>query len=462
VARSEGVSRAGPSGRPGRGRRLASGVGRPGVEASRSRPGLGGSAGKSRRSSAAPTRGRTSVGPGGQSRTGQRAAQRVSAGPGRPMKGRRKRPSDEEPRQAEKRRAEKTPTKGRPRTKAHEARRRVGTPRKWGSVARHGAHEVVGSSAEQGVSGQSRSRGHPRTRQDLASSADGRDRRRPGGAAAAEPRPDREEQWILESIEEGHRGDGPSTRQTRANRSSRSRSSDEVVLPPEIRAEVQRFVGRPTANDLLRRLERATVAYKRDRYEEAYRTTKALAALVPESPSVRELHGLVCYRLGRWTEAARHLEAARELGGGDPSQIPVIMDCRRALSQHRKVEALFDELRASSPAADVLSEGRLVLAGQRADRGDIDGAIELLVTSGAGRNLRHPRERHLRQWYVLADLYERAGDLPRARELFARVAEADPALADAPRRMAELGRSIRPARAIRRGARAASRRRSRP
>jgi tetratricopeptide (TPR) repeat protein len=226
--------------------------------------------------------------------------------------------------------------------------------------------------------------------------------------------------------------------------------------------EVQRFVGRPEANDLLRRLERATAAYRRDRYQEAYRTTKTLAALVPESPSIRELHGLVCYRLGRWTEAARNLEVARELGRGDPSQIPVIMDCRRALGQHRKVEALFEELRASSPSADLLSEGRLVLAGQRADRGNIDGAIDLLVSSGAGRNLRHPRERHLRQWYVLADLYERAGDLPRARELFGRVAEVDPALADAPRRMAELGRSTRTAGATRRGARATSGGRRRP
>jgi len=30
------------------------------------------------------------------------------------------------------------------------------------------------------------------------------------------------------------------------------------------------------------------------------------------------------------------------------------------------------------------------------------------------------------QWYALADLYERAGDLPRARELFARVASFSP------------------------------------
>jgi hypothetical protein len=44
----------------------------------------------------------------------------------------------------------------------------------------------------------------------------------------------------------------------------------------------------------------------------------------------------------------------------------------------------------------------------------------------AARRVAHPQDRHLRQWYALADLYERAGDLPRARELFSRVAATDP------------------------------------
>jgi len=190
-------------------------------------------------------------------------------------------------------------------------------------------------------------------------------------------------------------------------------------------------------------MERAAGAYERDRYLDALRLTRSIVDKAPEAASVRELHGLVCYRLGRWREAASNLEAARRLSGDDPSQVPVIMDCRRALGQNRKVEALWDELRSSSPPADVLAEGRLVVAAYRGDRGDLDSAIELLATSGAGRNLRRPAERHLRQWYVLADLYERAGDAPRARELFARVVAADPELADAEQRLSDLGRPRR-------------------
>ncbi len=63
-------------------------------------------------------------------------------------------------------------------------------------------------------------------------------------------------------------------------------------------------------------------------------------------------------------------------------------------------------------------------AGARADQGDLAGAIEILARTG--RRVGRVQERHLRQWYALADLHERAGDLPRARDLFTRVAATDP------------------------------------
>jgi tetratricopeptide (TPR) repeat protein len=48
----------------------------------------------------------------------------------------------------------------------------------------------------------------------------------------------------------------------------------------------------------------------------------------------------------------------------------------------------------------------------------------------AKASARNPRSHHLRLWYALADLYERVGELPRARELFGRVVAADPELYD--------------------------------
>jgi tetratricopeptide (TPR) repeat protein len=215
------------------------------------------------------------------------------------------------------------------------------------------------------------------------------------------------------------------------------------VLPDEVVEELRRTAGRAGAQRLAERMATAAGAYARDRYPEVLRITRSVLKAVPNSAAAHELYGLACYRLGRWREAIRHLEEARSLSGGDPDQIPVLMDCHRAQRHHRRVEALWRELRASSPPADVLVEGRLVLAADLADRGALSEAIDLLVTAGGARNLRHPAERHIRQWYVLADLFERAGDVPRARELFARVAEADPDLADAAERLASLGRTRR-------------------
>lgn len=224
-----------------------------------------------------------------------------------------------------------------------------------------------------------------------------------------------------------------------ARRGRPASSGAEPALPAEVADELSAAVGAARGAALAGRLQAAARAYARDRYPEALRTTKAIVAEAPDSASARELHGLVCYRMGRFREALRHLDAARALSGGDPSQLPVAMDCHRALGHHRRVAELWGELRTASPDADVLAEGRLVMAADLGDRGDLAGASALLLSAGAARNLRHPAERHIRQWYLLADLSERAGDLPRARDLFARVVEADPDLADAPLRLAALG-----------------------
>ena len=53
--------------------------------------------------------------------------------------------------------------------------------------------------------------------------------------------------------------------------------------------------------------------------------------------------------------------------------------------------------------------------------------------------MKSPKEYHLRLWYALADLEERAGNLARARELFHQVRRAEPGFADVAERLATLG-----------------------
>ena len=121
-----------------------------------------------------------------------------------------------------------------------------------------------------------------------------------------------------------------------------------------------------------------------------------------------------------------------------------MMDCQRALHKPKKVADLWSELRQSSPEPDVLAEGRIVAAASLADTGDLAGAISMLSTAGAGKALRNPSNRHVRQWYLLGDLYERAGDVPRAREMFERVLKVDREAYDVVDRLAGLGPERKP------------------
>ena len=51
-----------------------------------------------------------------------------------------------------------------------------------------------------------------------------------------------------------------------------------------------------------------------------------------------------------------------------------------------------------------MAEGRIVAAGALADQGDLKGALKLMERGAEVP--KKVRDHHLRQWYVLADLYE--------------------------------------------------------
>lgn len=270
--------------------------------------------------------------------------------------------------------------------------------------------------------------------------------RRGGGDAGRDERPDPGNQPIRwERVDD--------VRREAAGAVKRGRDEDPRLAPKERRGRERRNAGSGTGgadarDELIRalggtkgarandRLRDAAHAYERERFDEARKLVAPIAEAAPQAAAVRELLGITYYRLERWKDAVRELEAFRQLTQ-TTEQHPVLADCYRSLNQRAQVEELWEELRAASPSADLVTEGRIVMAGSLADQGRLQEAIALLEK--AQKNVKRPEVHHLRQAYYLADLYERAGEVARARELFRWVVTHEPQFADAPERAAALG-----------------------
>ncbi len=192
-------------------------------------------------------------------------------------------------------------------------------------------------------------------------------------------------------------------------------------------ADVAKAVGAKDAARFEGRLKDAARAYERERYDDARKLLVPLADRMPANAAVRELLGLTQYRSGRWKQAVAELEAFRTLTGS-AEQHPVLADCYRALGRFEDADELWDELREMSPSAELVTEGRIVMAGSLADRDRLPEAVDLLEKGF--RFPKNPHPHHLRRAYALADLLERTGDLPRARSLFERLAAVDPEFGD--------------------------------
>lgn len=184
------------------------------------------------------------------------------------------------------------------------------------------------------------------------------------------------------------------------------------------------------------RVTDAASAFAAERFEDARSLLKPIAAQQAHIGEIRELYGLTLYRLGRWAEAIGELEAA-SLITGSSDQHPVRADAHRALGQHEAVDRLWDELRHDHPDPAVITEGRIVVAGSLADRGELASAVRLLEQGPVRTKV--PKEHHLRLWYSLADLYERIGDTQRARRGFERISSIDDGFGDVTARLRSLG-----------------------
>ena len=313
------------------------------------------------------------------------------------------------------------------------------TPRSWGGVARRGAGAATGRR----VAGASRAwreaveAAEPRRRPDAArraapgslpdEAADAERRARADARAAVE-------ESLLREVRDSATEAVERSTSTRSGGRAR-RDPAPIDLETEVREQLARAVGTARRERVERRLAEAAEHFEADRFADAARILKKLVDEAPTVAAVHELYGLTLYRQEKWKPAARELEAFRLLTSST-EQHPVLADCYRALRQWRQVGELWDELREASPSAELVTEGRIVMAGSLADRDDPAGAIRLLEQGFSFP--KRPMLHHLRRAYALADLYERIGDLPKARTLFGRIDAADPDFADVRRRVRAL------------------------
>ncbi len=185
-----------------------------------------------------------------------------------------------------------------------------------------------------------------------------------------------------------------------------------------------------------KQLSRALVAYDAERYKEALSVLRPVLEDLWLITEVRVLAGRLEYRSQHWKSAAEHLEFSRGSDRADMTNIPVLIDCYRALRRYELVDQLWSEMKELSPHPAVMAEGRVSTAMSYADRGDVQAAIRIMTHGGEPRQV---QPHHLLEWYVLGDLYDRAGDQVTAKKLFARVAKHDASYYDVEARLAGLG-----------------------
>ena len=244
------------------------------------------------------------------------------------------------------------------------------------------------------------------------------------------------EQWIDEGSMRDE-ADAAARRAAGDDESPRGRRIS-TELAPEVAVALADLAPAARLARYQERLTTAADALDRGRFDDARRMVQPVLRDLPDMAFAHEIAGLALYRLGQWRKAAVELEMARSLVGHTVQHHAVLMDCYRAMGRFKDVEALWLELREASPEPPLLAEGRIVAAGAQADQGDLAGALRTMQK--ALDVPKKPREHHLRQWYVVADLYDRSGDVVKARRFFQLIAEHDREFADVVERLRSLGR----------------------
>jgi tetratricopeptide (TPR) repeat protein len=148
-------------------------------------------------------------------------------------------------------------------------------------------------------------------------------------------------------------------------------------LAPEIRRELS-TLDRYTADAVARHLVAAGELIDEDP-EAALTHARAARARSGRIAAVREAVGIAAYQCGDWSQALAELRAARRMGSKSPL-LPLIADCERGLGRPERALELARGPEAAKLSGDEADEMRIVIAGARADLGQLEQALTILST----------------------------------------------------------------------------------
>lgn len=186
-------------------------------------------------------------------------------------------------------------------------------------------------------------------------------------------------------------------------------------VPKDVHADLRAAVAQHELDDVIRAYTAAGVALEAGEIDRAVELLSWAKAVAPRSVMVREALGIARYHAGDFAGAHADLAAYRRLSGRQ-DQNHVLADCARAAGRHEKVVEYVSAMADAGVHPERVVEGLIVQAGDRADRGDLRGALAVLGRAGLDPD--QVEAWHPRLWYAAGDIAERMGDLESARDYF--------------------------------------------
>jgi hypothetical protein len=171
-------------------------------------------------------------------------------------------------------------------------------------------------------------------------------------------------------------------------------------------------------------LSRALEEFAEERFRASHSHLEKAKALAPRATTIRELLGLTAYYLERWEESLRELRAFRRMSG-ETTQMPVEMDCLRALGRPSDVDKTWSLFRELGGDRETDREARVVYASHLLDRGRVREAWHVIKP---GRLVEQAPPNEVRRWFVAARVALAAGDAETGRRLVEAIRRRQPDL----------------------------------